>query len=71
MFPFLNISSFMRMHITPWMPPNWFVEAIRTLQFGDGATWAWTALKLAVLGVTLAVLAAWLFDRRLRKGVRL
>ncbi len=70
MFPARNLPGFVRDHLTPWMPPNWLVEAARDLQNGAGGSWAWTALKLGVLGLLLVTLSAWLHHARLRKGGR-
>ncbi len=69
-FPADALPTFMREHLTPLMPPNWFVEAIRGLQSGADASWPWAVIKLAVFGVVLAGLAAWVLERKLRKGVR-
>ncbi|HRZ35282.1 MAG TPA: ABC transporter permease [Candidatus Paceibacterota bacterium] len=69
-FPADALPTFMREHLTPLMPPNWFVEAIRGLQSGADAAWPWAAVKLAVFGVALAIIAAWVLERKLRTGVR-
>lgn len=69
-FPADSLPLFMRENITPLMPPNWFVEAIRGLQFATDAAWTWAVVKLAVSGFVLAGVAAWVLERKLRKGVR-
>jgi ABC-2 type transport system permease protein len=69
-FPADTLPTFLREHVTPLMPPNWFAEAIRGLQSGDGPAWADAAGALVGLGVLLAGVAAWVLERKLRKGVR-
>ncbi|MBI5383410.1 MAG: ABC transporter permease [Verrucomicrobia bacterium] len=70
-FPAESLPGFLREHVTPWLPPNLFLETARRLQFDSAApSWTWSALQLAVLGLLLVVLAAWRFQRRLEKGLR-
>ena len=71
MFPPEQLGSFLRDHVTPFMPTGWFVAAARGLQFG-GPTAAWlvAAVKLGALGALLIAASALLFRRRLAKGVR-
>ena len=70
MFPPEQLPGFVRDHVVPVMPTAWFVTAARGLQFGGtDATWMGAALKLAVLGAVLIGAAAFLFRRRLEKGV--
>ena len=71
MFPPEQLGSFLRDHVTPFMPTGWFVSAARALQFGGShAAWSVAAVKLGVLGALLIAAAAALFRRRLAKGVR-
>jgi len=69
-FPAQALPTFLRDHVTPLLPPNWFVEAMRAAQSGGGesAAWALAALKLTVLGLMLIALAGWLFRRKLSRG---
>jgi ABC-type multidrug transport system permease subunit len=69
-FPAQALPAFLRDHITPLLPPNWFVEAMRAAQSGEAtlAAWPLAALKLTVLGVVLIALAGWLFRRKLSRG---
>jgi ABC-type multidrug transport system permease subunit len=69
-FPAQALPTFLRDHITPLLPPNWFVEAMRAAQSGDatGVAWSLVALKLTLLGGVLVVLAGWLFRRKLLRG---
>jgi ABC-type multidrug transport system permease subunit len=70
-FPPQQLPAFLREHITPLMPSYWFVETARNLQYGSASgAWGWVALKLAVLSVVLIALAALLFRRRFKKGLR-
>ena len=70
-FPANQLPAFLREHVTPWMPSYWFVDTARNLQFG-GANVAWglVTLKLVLLGVVLLALAAVLFRRRFKMGLR-
>ena len=68
-FPAQALPPFLREHVTPLLPTNWFVEAVRATQFG-GASWWLSGVKLAVLGVILIALATWLLRRKLEAGVR-
>jgi hypothetical protein len=71
MFPPEQLPGFVRDHFTPFLPTAWFVSAARAVQFGDAhLVWLGAALKLGVLGLVLIVLTAWLFGRRLEKGVQ-
>ena len=70
-FPPQQLPGFLRDHITPLMPSNWFVETARNLQFsGDDAAWGMVLLKLVLTSVVLVALAAFLFRRRFRAGLR-
>ena len=70
-FPANQLPAFLREYITPLMPSYWFVDTARNLQFG-GANVAWglVALKLVLLGLVLLALAAVLFRRRFKMGLR-
>ena len=70
-FPSEALPGFLRGQVTPWLPPNLFLEAVRKLQFdGPSPAWLGTALQLFGLGLLLVTLAAWWFHRRLQKGLR-
>jgi ABC-type multidrug transport system permease subunit len=70
-FPARQLPTFLREHITPLLPSNWFVETARNLQFnGPGAAWGLVLLKLALCSVLLTALAALLFRRKLKTGLR-
>ena len=70
-FPARQLPTFLRDHITPLMPSNWFVDATRNLQFNNpGVVWGVVLLKLAVCSVVLAALAAVLFRRKFKTGLR-
>jgi len=70
-FPPQQLPAFLREHITPLMPSYWFVNTARNLQDGGtGVAWGWVAFKLAVLALVLIVLAAILFRRRFKTGLR-
>jgi ABC-2 type transport system permease protein len=70
-FPAQQLPAFLREHITPLMPSYWFVSAARNLQFGSAnVAWGWVALKLLAAGAGLLVLAAVLFRRKFRTGLR-
>ena len=70
-FPASQLPAFLRAHITPLMPSNWFVETARNLQFNNsGAAWGIVLLKLAICSVILTALAAMLFRRKFKTGLR-
>lgn len=71
-FPAAALPDFLRNHVTPWMPPNWFVESLRTAQFEGypGTPWPTLAAKMILLGLVLTVVAAWRMRRNLTSGVR-
>lgn len=70
-FPARQLPAFLRDHVTPLMPSNWFVETARGLEFGDrNVPWVLVSLKLAVLAVGLIGLAAVLFRHKFMKGFR-
>jgi len=67
-FPAQQLPAFLRDHVSPWLPNYWFTETIRALTLGDGqVAWAMVVLKTLVLGVGLAVAAAWWLRRRLER----
>ena len=70
-FPPQQLPGFLRDHVTPLMPSNWFVETARSLQFSsEQVAWGMVLLKLALVSVILLALAAVLFRRRFRAGLR-
>jgi len=70
-FPASQLPAFLREHITPLMPSNWFVETARNLQFNSaGVAWGIVLLKLAICSVILTSLAAMLFRRKFKTGLR-
>jgi len=69
-FPPDQLPTFLRAHLTPYLPSYWFVNTARNLQSGGGGAWAAVTLELLALGAMLTVLAVWLFHRRFKKGLR-
>jgi len=70
-FPANQLPAFLREHITPLMPSYWFVDTARNLQFGGvNVAWGLVTLKLVLLSVVLLALAAGLFRRRFKMGLR-
>lgn len=69
-FPAHQLPQFLREHITPLMPSNWFVETARSVHFGDPNAWQMVSIKLALCSVVLTALAAVLFRRKFRTGLR-
>lgn len=71
MFPPQALPAFLREHITPLLPTYWFVDTARNLQYSGGdVAWGLTLTRLLALGLILLVLAALLFRRQFRAGVR-
>lgn len=72
MFPPQSLPGFLRAHITPLLPTYWFVDTARNLQYSSGpVAWLPAVVKLLLLGGALLALAAVLFRRQFRAGVRL
>jgi ABC-2 type transport system permease protein len=69
-FPPDQLPAFLREHVTPLLPSFWFVDAARRLDFGAEVPWALVSVKLVALAAVLAGLAALLFRRRFKTGVR-
>src|ERR1035441_5847560 len=69
-FPAHNLPAFLREHITPLMPSNWFVESARSLQFTDGnVAWEMVLIKLTVCAAILTAVAAVLFRQKFKTGL--
>ena len=68
-FPANALPDFLRTHVTPWLPPAWFIDAVRGTQFGGDLAHRWplVTLQLAGLGLALTLASAWLFRRRLQR----
>ncbi len=69
-FPIEGMPAFLREHVTPLLPSFWFVSTVRKLQFNPETPWMSPALKMAALSVILIALAALLFGRQFKKGLR-
>ena len=69
-FPSQALPPFLRDHITPMLPTNWFIEALRATQFGAQGTGLWLGLKLTGLGAAMLLGTAWILERRLARGTR-
>jgi ABC-type multidrug transport system permease subunit len=71
MFPPQALPAFLREHITPLLPTHWFVETARNLQYSGGdVAWVLVLIKLLVLSAVLLALAALLFRRQFKAGLR-
>jgi len=71
MFPPQSLPAFLREHITPLLPTYWFVDTARNLQYSDGeVAWVLALVKLLVSGAVFLSLAALLFRRQFRAGIR-
>ena len=69
-FPAQQLPGFLREHITPFMPSNWFVEAARSLQFNDHPVWGLAALKLILCAALLTAVAGLLFRNKFKTGLQ-
>lgn len=70
-FPPQQLPAFLREHVTPLLPSFWFVDTLRNLECGSAnAPWLFVLLKLAGVSAVLIVLAAILFRRRFKTGLR-
>jgi ABC-type multidrug transport system permease subunit len=70
-FPPENLPAFLRDHIGPLLPSYWFSNTVRWLEGGGpNAPWVLASLKLVGVSVLLIFVAAVLFRRRFKTGVR-
>ena len=70
-FPPQQLPGFIRDHVTPLLPSYWFAEAARNMEYGGAtAPWLFVTLKLLVAGILFAGLAAMLFRRKFKTGLR-
>lgn len=71
-FPAESLPPLLRDHVTPLLPPYWFIQAVHAAQTGGSSAgdWVLVAARMAVLGLGLAVLAAWILRRQLQHGGR-
>jgi ABC-2 type transport system permease protein len=70
-FPPQQLPAFLREHVTPLMPSYWFADAARKVQSGAGQIpWGEVLFKLLLCAAILIALAAWLFRRKLKTGLR-
>jgi len=70
-FPPEQLPAFVREHVTPMLPTNWFTQGLRVLQFGgDGVPWQIVLIKLLAVSIVLIALAAIMFRSRFRSGLR-
>ncbi len=68
-FPAPQLPALVRNYLTPHLPNYWYAEAVKSIVFDSHPVAWWPAmLKLAVLGLALTSLAAWLLHRRLERG---
>jgi ABC-2 type transport system permease protein len=70
LIPTGSLPPMVREHVMPYLPPAWFSEALRTLEFSAGEMpWRRAALQLVLLGVALMAGAAVLFRKRFARGI--
>jgi MFS family permease len=70
-FPPQQLPAFLREQLTPLLPSFWFVDTVRNMQLASGGVpWAFTAAKLFGVSAVLIGLAAFLFQRRFKEGMR-
>lgn len=69
-FPPQQLPAFLRDHISPLLPSYWYAETLRSLEFGAGLVWWPVLLKLIGVSTLLIGLAAFLFRRRFKTGLR-
>jgi len=70
-FPPQQLPAFLRENITPHLPSYWFVDTMRDLQYGAAdVAWGLTFLKFMATSAVLLVLAAMLFRRKFKSGLR-
>jgi hypothetical protein len=67
-FPTDQLPAVFRERVMPLMPTDWFAGTARTLEYGGGIVWWPAALKLAVCGALMLVVASAMFRRRFGQG---
>ncbi len=71
LFPPQQLPAFLRENITTHLPSYWFVDTMRDLQYGDtNVAWRVTLLKLVAVSAVLIMVAAMLFRRKFKTGLR-
>jgi ABC-type multidrug transport system permease subunit len=71
MWPPEQMPAIIGEHVTPLLPTFWFSSATRGLQSDyPGFGWISAAALLIGFGILFTGMAAWLFQRRLEKGVK-
>ena len=70
-FPPQQLPAFLREYITAHLPSYWFVDTLRNLQYGaTNVAWGLTLLKFMATSAVLLLLAAMLFRRKFKSGLR-
>jgi ABC-type multidrug transport system permease subunit len=70
-FPPEQLPALFRDHITPIIPTHWFVNTARNLEYAAmPPSWLGYFGMMILLGIILTAIAAFLFRKRLEKGVR-
>lgn len=68
-FPAQQLPTFLRDHLTPWLPNHWYAETLQQLLLGGAPVpWGGTASLTFALGVAATGTAAWLLRRRVEQG---
>jgi ABC-type multidrug transport system permease subunit len=70
LLPTRQFPGLLRNRVVPLMPTYWFVETARSLQSDQATRWSVTAVELFAASAVLMVLAAFLFRRRFKVGLR-
>jgi len=71
MFQVEDLPGFIRDYISPYLPTTWFIGTIRSLQDTSAVVpWGSVVFRLCLVGVILVFVSAFLFHRRILKGVK-
>ena len=67
-----NFPTFMREKVVPLMPNHWLIESVRTMQYPNTNYMEplQVVLQLAVAGIVLGIVAAYVINRRVTAGAR-
>jgi ABC-type multidrug transport system permease subunit len=69
--PAQQLPAFLRDHVSRMLPNYWYTEAVRTVAFDSHpGGWLMVAMKMALLGAVLMLLAVLILRRGLERGTR-
>lgn len=69
MLPVEQLPSFLRDHVSPYIPLHWFTGSVRAIENGVGdMSWIVSCAKLSAIGLILVLISVFLLDRFVSRG---